>query len=154
MSLPVDYVGLITAFATSYIANVIANYWLTTLSSQNWLWITLFFMLQLYVIVYLTARSYLYDELKRRSLWWQSRQNFLLFLYSMVIFTVLQLLLEVVAFAIAATPMETADWLNFMDFTIFFIFVLVQKLQYVLTYKVGSGDEEERETTIAELKKD
>jgi hypothetical protein len=154
MSLPVDYVGLITAFATSYLAGVMARDILRFHCTRNELWIALFFLLQLYLIVYLHARNYLYDELGKKSLWWQSRQNFLLFLYSVVIFTILQLLLEFVAFAISATRMETADWLNFMDFGIFFIFVFVQKLQYLLTYRVGSGDKEERQATDYEAKKD
>jgi hypothetical protein len=132
MAQPIDYVAFISAFVTSQLATFLSREFLFGLSNHNEIWISLFLILCVYLIIFLTARNYVYNELRRKSLWWKSRQNFIQFLYSIVIFTTVQLLFETTMYLLAVTHMEWSDWMNFANFGMFFIFVLLHKLQAIL----------------------
>jgi len=135
MSPPVDYVAFISAFVTSVLAGQLAREILFGYSNHSELWISLFLILNAYLIIILTARNYVYSELRRKSLWWKSRQSFIQFLYSIVIFTTIQMLFETTMYLLAVTHMEWHDYMNFANFGMFFIFVPLMKLQAVLTEK-------------------
>jgi hypothetical protein len=133
MAQPVDYVAFITSLATSILGGYLAREFLFGISNQRSLWIILFLIVNIYLILLISARNHLYDEVNRKTLWWQSRQNFLQFLYSVVIFTVMQMFIEVTFYVLEISPLCLNDFLNFGNFGIFLIFVLILKLQEVLT---------------------
>lgn len=130
--LPVDYVAFITAFFTSSIANYLVRDWLHQYSEHNLLWLLIFLMISLYLIVFLQARNYLYSEKTKQSLWWKSRQEFVQFLYSLVLFVLIQFAFETTVYLLSTSCAQTQDYLNFANFGVFFIFVFIRKVQSVI----------------------
>lgn len=151
MSLPVDYVAFVTAFATSVITEYLVRDFLHGYSSHTELWIVAFLIISLYLLIFLQARNYLYDEKYKRSLYWKWRQDFIQFLYSIVLFTVMRFLFQTIVFQLQATDMEFNDYMNFANFAVFFIFVFIRKLQSVLTPGAAVALEKEAQK---ELKKE
>jgi hypothetical protein len=155
MSLPLDYVAFITAFATSVITEYLVHDFLHGFSSHSELWIAAFIIISLYLLIFLQARNYLYNEKYKRSLYWKWRQDFIQFLYSIVLFTVMRFFFQTIVFQLQATDMEFNDYMNFANFGVFFIFVFVRKLQSVLTPgAVAAVQKEVRQELIEEAKKD
>lgn len=150
MSLPVDYVAFITAFATSVITEYLVRDFLQNFSSHAELWIAMFIILSLYLLLVLQTRNYLYDAKYKRSLYWKWRQDFVQFLYSIVLFIVMRFLFETIVYQLRTTDMGFNDWMNFANFAVFFIFVFIRKLQSVLT--PGAAIAAEKEAEKAERK--
>lgn len=130
--MPVDYVAFVTAFFASAIANLLVRDWLHTYSAHNILWLLVFLMINLYLIVFLQVRNYLYSEKKKESLWWRSRQEFLQFLYSLVLFVLIQFAFETTVYLLSTNDLQFSDFMNFANFGIFFIFVFMRKVQSVI----------------------
>ncbi len=132
-SLPVDYVSFITAFAVSALTQYLVRDFLHGYSNHNELWIGIFLALSIYLIIVLQARAYLYSQKTKRSLYWRWRQDFMQFLYQVVLFVTANLFFETVVYLMHVTPMSYNDYLNFANFGVFFVFVFVRKFQMVLT---------------------
>jgi hypothetical protein len=143
MSLPLDYVAFITAFATSVITEYLVHDFLRGFSSHTELWIVAFLILSLYLLLALQVRNYLYDAKYKRSLYWKWRQDFIQFLYSIVLFTVMRFFFETMRHELRTTDMAFNDWMNFANFAVFFIFVFVRKLQSVLTPGAAAAAQKE-----------
>ena len=154
MSLPVDYVAFTTAFATSVLAQYLVSDFLQGFSQHTELWIGVFFSISIYLIIILLARQYLYSEKDKKSLYWKSRQDFLQFLYSIVLFTLMQFFFQVTVWQLQTTNMCFNDYMNFANFGIFFIFVFVRRLQSVLTPGAAESAEKgaDRQETLIEKK--
>jgi hypothetical protein len=131
--LPVDYVAFVTAFFTSTIANYLVRDFLYDYSAHNVVWLLVFLMINLYLIVFLQARNYFYSEKTKQSLWWKSRQEFVQFLYSLVLFVVIQFFFETTVYLLAISDAQFNDYLNFANFGVFFIFVFIRKVQSVIS---------------------
>lgn len=148
-SLPVDYVAFMSAFAASAIGHYLVREFLYGFSAHGELWAIVFFQLNLYLLAALAARQYLYGEAWRRSLLWRSRQDFLQFLYSLALFTMMQFLLELALYLLATTNMEFNDYMNFANFGIFFLFVFVRKVQSVVTAGALASHDDDVDTVAA-----
>ena len=142
--LPVDYVAFITAFFASAIANYLVRDLLYSYSAHSILWLMVFLLINLYLIVFLQARNYLYNEKMKKSLWFRSRQEFLQFLYSLVLFVFIGFFFETAVFLLATNELQFTDYLNFANFGVFFIFVFVRKVQSVVVASEKADERQEQ----------
>lgn len=73
--------------------------------------------------------NYLYSERYKGQLWWQSRQNYIVFIQMTFIMTFLRMVLDVIVDEIDTNRLRLTDAFNLFTFGSFTVFVLMTKVQ-------------------------
>lgn len=132
-----NYVSLITTVFGSFVGSYLVTDLLYTITNNTELWIIFFVLLTFYIMLAISVYNYLYKENHAKDLWFQSRQSLLLFLQVTLLMTVIRLVVDSLVYAISVTPMLPTDYINLFNISLFFIFVLLFKLQSFLTSNHG-----------------
>lgn len=125
---PNVYSLIITLFG-SFLASYITTELLYDITNHAELWVTFIAQIILLLIVCVAIYNYLYSERYKGSLWWQSRQNYIVFIQMTFIMTFLRLVLDSVMDEIETNRMRLTDALNLFTVASFAVFVLMTKVQ-------------------------
>lgn len=125
---PNVYSLIITLFG-SVLASYITTELLFDITNHAELWVTFIGQVILLLMVSVAIYNYLYSERYKGSLWWQSRQNYIVFIQMTFILTFLRLVTEFVTDEIDTNRMRLTDAFNLFNFAAFTVFVLMMKVQ-------------------------
>lgn len=129
-----NYQAIVTTFFGSFIASYLVTSVLYTVSNTIDLWLFFFILLTFYVIWFILMYDYLFKETHKKDLWYQSRHAFHLFIQLTFILTSLRIAFDLLAYGISVTQMNWADYLYLFNLSVFFIFVVLFKLQSMIDF--------------------
>lgn len=125
---PNVYSLIITLFG-SFLASYITTELLFDITNHSELWITFIGQLILLLMICVAIYNYLYSERYKGSIWWQSRQNYIVFIEMTFILTFLRLALDFVTDEIDTNRVRLTDAFNLFNIASFAVFVLMMKIQ-------------------------
>lgn len=127
-----NYQALVTTFFGSFIASYLVTSVLYTVSNTIDLWLIFFILLTFYVIWFILMYDYWYKAAHKKDLWYQSRHAFHLFIQLTFLLTSLRIAFDMLAYGISVSQMNWADYLYIFNLSVFFIFVVLFKLQAMI----------------------
>jgi hypothetical protein len=133
----------LTAYAASFIAAFFASSILYSISHITSLWLMVFLLAVLYLQIAVAAYQYISGGVGTTvTPGDRSRMGLLLLLRMTAMLTVLALLLEVVQFAIAVTPMSWQEYVILFEVAGFVIYVLFMKWNdlFTITFPSTPGE--------------
>lgn len=121
--------SLIVTLFGSFLASYITTELLYDITNHIELWIVFIGQMILLLIVSVAIYNYIYSERYKGDLWWQSRQNYIVFIQMTFILTFLRLVMDVIVDEIDTNRLKLTDALNLFTFASFTVFVLMTKVQ-------------------------